>query len=151
MGWAIRKLPFTHLIVLLPSREPMLAVASDKNDARLPLSLIKRIVEHAPAEAFFPSKDRVRMSAGAFIDLLEEFECEAMPLRSRYAVIDAQCVGWAAAVFTFGGDVTLEADEATVALAYKRGEESSFARSRASMQIAVRASEISGRPLSRPA
>jgi hypothetical protein len=91
------------------------------------------------------------MNGGDLIDLLEAIECEPMPMRARYAVIDALCVGWAAQVFTMLGDVRLEADQETVDRANERGREDNFKFARARFETAELAASMSGRPLSRAA
>ncbi|TLX16676.1 hypothetical protein [Rhizobium sp. MHM7A] len=151
LGTVIRNMPFTHLIERLPVSEPLMEIASGRNKAYLPLSMVKRLVESAPSKAFAPSAGSVRMNGGDLINLLEVIECEPMPLRTRYAVIDALCVGWAAQVFTMLGDVTLEADQETLALANERGREDGFRFAKARLETAELAVSLTGRPLSRAA
>jgi hypothetical protein len=132
LGCAIRKLPFSHLLSHIPSAEPMVSVDSGRNGALLPLSIVKRIVATVPSSSFDrfeKAAGKVCLSSYAFREILEEIECENLPLRHRYAVIEAQCVGWAAAIFTFSGSVSLEADAETLELGHARGEENKFANS----------------------
>jgi hypothetical protein len=151
LGAIIRHMPLSHLIELLPAGEPMVRVGSGRNRATLPVSIVRRLVESAPSKAFAPSVVDVQMNGGDLIDLLEGMECEPMPLRTRYAVIDALCVGWAAQIFTMLGDVKLEADQKTIDRANERGGEDSFKFARARFETAEFAASISGRPLCRAA
>jgi hypothetical protein len=151
LGKIIRHMPFSHLIELLPVKEPMMKVVSGRNEAYLPLSIVKRIVATAPAQAFDRSTKEVRMDGGRLIDILEMIEGETMFLRTRYAVVDALCVGWAATIFTFVGDVTLQADQETIDLANRRGSEDGFARAEVGRQISKNAATLSNRLLSQAA
>jgi hypothetical protein len=151
IGNIIRRMPFSHLIKLLPIDDQMMKVASGLNEAFLPLALVKRIVASAPAGAFDHSLNTVRMDGGKLIDILEVIENEPMSLRARYAVIDALSVGWAAQVFTFVGDVTLQADQATIDLANRRGSADGFARAEANRALSRHAAALSKRPLSQAA
>jgi hypothetical protein len=149
LGSILRNIPASRLVTLLPSGEPMVKIASGLNEASIPRSLAKSIVEKSPSEAFGRSTDRIHMNGCKLIDVLEDIECGEMPLRTRYAVIEALRVAYAAAVFTFGGDVFLEADRETIDLAYKRGSEGDFAYADACLENAKLAAELSGRPFSR--
>jgi hypothetical protein len=145
LGSILRNIPGNRVVRLMPSGEPMMKIESGLNEASIPLSLVKRIVEKAPAEAFGCSTDRIVMCGCKLIDVLEDIECEDMPLRTRYAVIESLRVAYAAAVFTFGGDVILEADRETIDLAYKRGSEQNFEYANAALENARLAASLSGR------
>ena len=145
LGFCIRNLPFSQVLGFLPSRDPLMPVSCGRTKATLPLSIIQRIVAETPADAFYRSKDKVHMDASALINVLEKIEGEPLPLRTRYAIIDALCVCWASSVFTFAGDVVLQADAKAIQMANERGAENGYARANLSMSIAREAARISGR------
>lgn len=150
-GMLIRNMPFSSVLAMLSASEPMVMVRSDRNSAMLPASIVRRIVETAGPKAFHPDERYVRMSGAVFTDILEKIEAEHLSLRTRYAVIDACCVGWAAIVFTSVGDVVMEADEETVQIAKDKGASVGHARAHATMAIAMQAAAMTGRRLSRAA
>lgn len=151
VGTLIRKMPYSHLVTQLPSDEPMVRISSGRNEAMIPQSLVKRLVDNAPDYAFGRSTDAVLLDGGYLADVLEDIECEDMPLRMRYAVIEAQCVAWAAVMFTFVGDVKLAADQELVEYAQSRGRATDFKHADFNMEMATMAARISKRPLSRAA
>lgn len=147
LGKIIRRAPLTRHIEKLSIDEPMMKIASGCNKTEIPLSLVQRLVKNAPSTAFGRSYGNVRLSGYDLINMLEEIEGEKLPLRMRYAVIDALCVAWAATVFTFGGDVTLEADEGTIALAKERAAMDGFKHGDTRLALAHFAAKVSRRPL----
>src|SRR3546814_15177807 len=78
LGAFVRIIPFKYSNAPRQPSDPMIKIRSGRNEASLPLSLVRRIVEEEEPRAFYNAVHVVRVDAGHLLKIIQPMEVETL-------------------------------------------------------------------------